>query len=72
MTIEKAKEFLRSKGYYVDNLWHIMDVQNKFNCTDEEAQSILFEAHNNDGIVENIFQAIDFLGRFNEYEQNEI
>lgn len=69
MTTKEAKDFLRSNGYYVDNLWHVTDVQNKFECTDEEAQDILFEVHNNDGIVENIFQGIDILGRFNQFKE---
>ena len=34
--IEEAREFLKSKGYYVDNLWTIDDVQQTYECTDEE------------------------------------
>lgn len=71
MTIQEAKDFLRSEGYFVDNLWHVTDVQNKFNCTDEEAQDILYNIHVNDGIVENIFNGIDVLGKFNLYKEKE-
>jgi hypothetical protein len=42
MTTQEAKDFLRSEGYFVDNLWHVTDVQDKFECTDEEAQDVLY------------------------------
>jgi len=42
MTKQEAKDFLRSEGYFVDNLWHVTDVQDKFECTDEEAQDVLY------------------------------
>lgn len=59
---QEAKDFLRSKGYFVDNLWQVADVQGKFNCTDEEAQEILEEALTNDCTMEQIWFAIDDLG----------
>ncbi len=68
MTKEQAMQFLQDQGYYVGNLWHISDVQNKFECTDEEALDILNDVHQHDGIVERIFEAIDLLGEFNQYK----
>ena len=42
MTEEQAKEVLRAKGYFVDNLWHVDDVKLRWNCTDDEvAQDVL-------------------------------
>ena len=32
---------LKDKGYFVDNLWHIDDVQRMFECTDEQAMEVL-------------------------------
>jgi hypothetical protein len=69
MTTQQAIQFLHDKGYYVQNLWHISDVQNRFECTSEEAQDILYNVHNNDAIVERIFEGIDFLGNFNRYKK---
>jgi hypothetical protein len=69
MTTQQAIQFLHDKGYYVQNLWHISDVQNRFECTSEEAQDILYNVHNNDAIVERIFEGIDFLGNFNLYKK---
>lgn len=36
--IEKAKEILRNNGYYVDNLWRIEDVTDRY--TDEDGNEI--------------------------------
>ena len=58
MTTEQAKEVLRNAGYYVDNLWTIQDVQDRFECTDEKAQDILHDALTNEYIVEKIFEQI--------------
>lgn len=69
MTKEQAMQFLQDQGYYVGNLWHISDVQNKFECTDEEALDILNDVHQHDGIVESIFEAIYFLCEFNQYKE---
>lgn len=54
LTVEQAREFLESQGYYVKNLWHINDVKDRFECTDEEAQEVLDTALQNEWIVEKI------------------
>lgn len=59
-TIEKkAKELLADKGFYTDNLWCIEDVKHEFECTDEEAYSILDGALNNEATMEQIWFAIN-------------
>ena len=60
--IEKAKAFLTANGYYTDNLWCIDDVKAKFNCTDEEAQTVLNGALTNDATMEQIWLAIGIHG----------
>ncbi len=69
MTREQAMKLLQDEGYYVGNLWHISDVQDRFECTKEEALDILNDVHQHDGIVERIFEAIDSLGEFNQYQR---
>ena len=56
--IEEAKEFLKSKGYYVDNLWSIDDVQHHYKCTDIEAMGILDKVLQSEWLVSNIFEMI--------------
>lgn len=60
--VEKAKKLLKEAGYFVDNLWCVDDVKSKFDCTDEEAQWVLYGALQNDATMEQIWLAIDFHG----------
>lgn len=57
--VQDAKEILRDNGYFVDNLWHVEDVLDKFECTPDEAQDILGHALTNDATVQQIWMAID-------------
>jgi len=57
--VEDAKEVLRDHGYFVDNLWHIQNVQfNYMEASDEDAQKILNMALTNEDITEQISLAI--------------
>lgn len=59
IAIVNAKLVLKQAGYFVDNLWHINDVQDRFECDDNDlAQSILHDALNNEYIVGEIFGEI--------------
>lgn len=69
--IQEAKDFLRSKGYQMYNLWHIDDVKSKFKCTDEEAMGVLEDALQNDATIEQIWFSIDFHGENDELERIE-
>ena len=69
--IEEAKKLLSDNGYYTDNLWQIADVQEKFKCTDEEAQGVLISALSNDATMEQIWFAIDFHGEDDGLERVE-
>jgi hypothetical protein len=61
IAIANAKLVLKQAGYFVDNLWTIQDVQDRFECDDNTAQGILHDALTNEYIVEKIFsQIIDF------------
>ena len=64
--IEEAREFLKSKGYYVGNLWTIDDVQQTYECTDEEAMGLLDDVLQHEWLVENTFEMIgDFAEKYN-------
>jgi hypothetical protein len=61
LTEKIAIEFLKSKGYLTDYFFHRIDVQRKYNATDEEADDIIRTAVGSDGIMERIQYGIDFL-----------
>jgi hypothetical protein len=58
IAIANAKLVLKQAGYFVDNLWTVDDVQDRYECDDDTAQSILYDALTNEYIVELIFNCI--------------
>jgi hypothetical protein len=54
-----ARETLESRGYFMENLWHIDDVMRNYNCTQEQAQKVLEMALTNEATMEQIWYAID-------------
>ena len=69
MTEEQAKEVLRAKGYFVDNLWHVDDVKLRYNCDDDEqAQDILNGALTNDATMEQVWFALDMVAQDEGFE----
>jgi hypothetical protein len=58
MTVEEAKDFLRSKGYYAECLWTTWDVKNMYKCAEEEALDILDKACNSEDVTERIYETI--------------
>lgn len=61
--IELAKAVLRENGYFVDNLWHVDDVQESYKCDDEMAHDVLYDALTNDVTMQQIWLAIDITAK---------
>jgi hypothetical protein len=63
--VERAKKFLRTEGFFTDNLWHINDVFAVRECDDEQAMQVLKDAFAceflNEDINDAISSAADFL-----------
>lgn len=57
--IAQARLFLKSKGYFMENLWTTDDVTENYNCTQEQAQQVLEMALTNDATMQQIWLAID-------------
>lgn len=68
--IKQAKETLRKNGYFVDNLWSVEDVQDIFDCSDEEAQDVLNIALTNEGTMHHIWTAIRIAGEDKSLKEN--
>ena len=49
---------LKKQGYFVDSLWHLKDVSDRFECTDDEAHKVLSQVLHSDYIMESIHEAI--------------
>ena len=59
--IDKAKEFLKSKGYFTDTLWNTDDVTMNYDCTEEQAMRVLSKVFNTEWVNEQIFDSIDII-----------
>lgn len=62
--VERAKKFLRTQGYYTDNLWHINDVFNVRECDDDQAMQTLKNAFACEFLNEEIHNAISSAADF--------
>ena len=59
MNIEQAKKVLKENGYYVDNLWHIEDVQQNYKLDDDDAYDVLDKVMQSEYIMNEVFEMID-------------
>lgn len=71
LTTEQARQFLKEQGYYVDNLWTVRDVTDKYECSDEVAQEILKGAVSNDFVIELIHLTIEDLATDKELKEKD-
>lgn len=70
--LQEAKNILEERGNYLGNLWSLADVQEKYDCTDEEAYKVLDQALQNDATMSQIWYAIDFHAEDNGLKQKEV
>ena len=71
LTTEQLKEELTRRGYYTRNLWHIDDVQSRYEATDNEAQDVLDEVLQGEWIIGQIFESIDDCAKENELKEKD-
>jgi hypothetical protein len=57
MTEQEAKEVLRNAGYFVDNLWHIDDVDLD-GASNEDKMQILDDVFSSGHLISMIFESI--------------
>lgn len=67
--LQEAREILRMNGYYTDNLWHIDDVKQNYDITDDQAYEMLDKAMQLDYTTSNIFEIIDEVCSANDHEK---
>jgi hypothetical protein len=59
--VEKDKALLRKEGYFVDTLYSIEHVQMNFDCTDEEAHTVLEKVFTNEYTTDTINDTIKII-----------
>ena len=61
--IENAKQVLKREGYFVDALYNTMDITMNYHCTEEQAQTVLFEALTLDSTEQFVFEMIHHVAK---------
>jgi len=69
MNVQQAKDLLKENGYFVDNLWTVNDVKDKFNCTDDQAQYVLEQSLTNEATMSQIWFSIDEFGEMENLQK---
>lgn len=59
ITKEQAIDTLKSLGYYVDNLWHIDDVQQNYNLDNDDAYEVLDRTMQSEWLISKTFEVLD-------------
>jgi hypothetical protein len=59
--ISQAKALLEKEGYFTANLWHVADVQQTYDISQEDALTVLEGAMTGDWINEQIYECIDLI-----------
>ena len=59
MKVEEAKKILKENGYYIENLWHISDVQQNYKLDDDDAYNVLDRVMQSEYIMNEVFEMID-------------
>ena len=54
------RQELELRGWYTQNLWHVDDVMQNYDCASEDAMRVLdFVLTHNDHVTEEVFRGID-------------
>jgi len=56
---ENLRQELELRGWYTQNLWHVDDVMQNYDCTSEDAMRVLDFVLTSDHVTEEVFRDID-------------
>ena len=60
VSTQDLRNELELRGYQTDNLWHVDDVMQNYECETEDAMEVLKDSLNNGWVVEQVFGVIDY------------
>lgn len=61
LTAKELRDELTRLGYYTGNLWHIDDVQGRFDATNDQAMDVLDKVLSSEWLTGAVFECIDDL-----------
>ncbi len=56
---EDLRQELELRGWYTQNLWHVDDVMQNYDCESEDAQELLDKVMTSEWLTEQTFGSID-------------
>ena len=68
-SVEELMQELRFKGWCTDGMWHVDDVLQNYECTSQQAMSLLEEVMKSERYREETFNAIDDEAEHMEYHK---
>jgi len=60
--VSRAKEILRKNGYCI-SLWHTEDVTSMIDCTEKQAEQILYSVFDEDRINNEVWESIQYIAQ---------
>jgi hypothetical protein len=64
---EDLMQELRLRGWYTQDLWHVDDVMHRYECTSQQAMSVLEKVLESNRIQEEMYDAISDQAEHMEY-----
>lgn len=58
ITSNCARTILKADGFFTENLWNVTDVVYDYECSDDEAQDVLYDVLYGDATIEYVFDMI--------------
>lgn len=58
ITSNCSKTLLKANGFFTENLWNVTDIVYDYECSDDEAQDVLFDVLCSDSVTDHIFDMI--------------
>jgi len=55
------REMLEEKGYCLETIWQIADVQGRFKCDDKTARAIMNETLGNEAVMTQIWESMEII-----------
>lgn len=68
---EDLRQELELRGWYTQNLWHVDDVMQNYDCTSEDAMRLLDFVLTSDHVTEEVFRGIDYQSEYSNIKRKD-
>ena len=68
---EDLRQELELRGWYTQNLWHVDDVMQNYDCASEDAMRVLDFVLTSDHVTEEVFRGIDYQAEYSNIKRKD-